>query len=292
MQGGGTAACMSSFRVGSFILREVSVRTWRSRPWSVHVVILTSSADMLMSLASAPSRLSTPPDIGHNEVGWRTCQVMVPSLQLLQVLIIDQPLLPEVLEEVEVRPTCAQGLSKDTMVEAHMLHTLAPGRPPVVTCVLELVTQRTLNRLGRLLAPKMTQAVCGPFVLVVGYIRAFEEPEAALEGRLSDLGHSLFEHAIVLLEQGHAREVTRQTGANGRLGGRGIGVGVVVERGGVCRRVGGLLVYTRWRHGHGHGRGGAMGGAGVRGTGRVRGVWLRVGRRREVHQASVDVSGG
>lgn len=33
-------------------------------------------------------------------------------------------------------------------------------------------------------------------------------------------------------------------------------------------------------------------GVGVRGTGRVRGVWIRIGRPREVDQASVDVSGG
>jgi hypothetical protein len=190
-------------------------------------VILTSSTDMLMSVAASPSRLSTPPGIGHDKVGWRTCQVMVPSLQLLQVLIIDQSLLPEVLEEVEVWATCSQGLAKDTVVEAHMLHTLVPGRPPVVTCVLELVAQRTLDRLGRLLAPKMTQAVCGPFVLVVGDIRASQEPEAALEGRLPDLRHPLLEHTIVLLEQRHAREATGQAGADGRLGGRGIGV--VVE---------------------------------------------------------------
>lgn len=157
---------------------------------------------------------------------------MVTSLELLQVLIIDQSLLPEVLKEVEIRATGSQSLAKDAVVEAHMLHTLLPGYPPVVTRIVELVAQRTLNRLRRLLAPEMAQAVRGPFLLVVRYIGATQEPERALVGGLSDLRQPLFEHAVVVLEQRHAREATRQARADRRLG--GCGVRVVVERRWVC----------------------------------------------------------
>jgi hypothetical protein len=190
-------------------------------------VSLTSCTDMLMSLSSALSSLSTPPCISHDKVGRRTCKIVVSSLQLLQVLIIDQSLLPEVLKEVEIRATGSQSLAKDAVVKAHMLHTLLPGYPSVVTCVLELVAQWALNRLGRLLAPEMAQAVRGPFLLVVRYIRATQEPERALVRGLSDLCQPLLEHAVVVLQQRYAREATRQARADRCLG--GCGVRVVVE---------------------------------------------------------------
>jgi hypothetical protein len=50
-----------------FVHHEILVGAWRSRPWRVHVS-LTSCTDMLMSLSSALSSLSTPLCISHDKV--------------------------------------------------------------------------------------------------------------------------------------------------------------------------------------------------------------------------------
>ena len=122
---------------------------------------------MLVSLAMSFSRISAAPSVGDGKVGRRTREVVVPALQLFEVLVVDQTLLPEVLEEVEVWARGAQAFAQGVVVVANMFHPAVPRRPPVVTCILELVAQRALHRLGRFLAAKMAQAVGAPFLLVV-----------------------------------------------------------------------------------------------------------------------------
>lgn len=87
------------------------------------------------------------------------------------------------------------------------------------------------------------------------------------------------EHAVVVLEQRHARETAGQPRANGRLG-RG-GTGVVVQRGRLDGSVG--LVKACGRHG-----GGRIAGARA-GVGWV-GAVQRRGRHRAVREADLLLS--
>ena len=57
---------------------------------------------------------------------------MVPTLQLLQVLVVNQPLLPQVLEQVEVRSAGAK-LVADVVVACDVLHSVVPRNPSVLS---------------------------------------------------------------------------------------------------------------------------------------------------------------
>lgn len=76
--------------------------------------------------------------VGKRIIGRQPFQVVVPSLQFLQVLIVDQPLVPEVLEKTKVGSTCLQSLASDGVYVSNMVHPHVPGHPPVVAMVSEV----------------------------------------------------------------------------------------------------------------------------------------------------------
>ena len=201
-----------------------------------------SHADVLGAL-SPPIPLA--PTVGGCEVGGRPVQIVVTSLQFFQVLVVDQPLAPEVLEKSKVGPARLERLAALRMFGGDVIHPHVPGGPPAVGTVLE-IAQWALHRRGRILEQKVAQAVLFPLVLVVGDVRAAQEPEGALIQRGPALVQRALEHAVVLLQQRHTWELAGQPRADGGLGGRG--VGEVVERGRVGRRVGGV-VDAGGRHG-------------------------------------------
>lgn len=201
-------------------------------------------------------RFSLAPVMGGGEVGWRLVQIMVPSLQLFQVLVVDQPLAPEVLEKTKVGPAPLKRLAVLDVFESDVVHAHIPGRPPVIVGVSEFA-QWALHRSGGFFEHEVAQAVLLPLVHAVRSVRAAQEPESALVHGGSTVIQRPLEDAIVLLQERHAGELASQAGTDRGLG-RG-GVGIVVERGRVRRSVGGVV-----DAGGRHGRGVAADGAGVR----------------------------
>ena len=97
-------------------------------------------------------------------------KIMIPALELLQVLIIYQSLLPEILEELEFWTTGpCQGVAQELVV-CHMFHPIVPRRPPIIPRVLELGAQWTLDRPRRFLSAEMGKTVRPPLFLVIGYV--------------------------------------------------------------------------------------------------------------------------
>lgn len=193
-----------------------------------HLVCMTggpSEANMLMSLTCPPVS-PLPPPSRHSEIGRRARQVMVTALELLQVLVVDQPLLPEMLEEMEIGSAGPKSDAEQVVI-CDMLHATVPGRPPILISVFE-VTQRARDRLWRLLTAKMREAVCPPLFLVVGDVRAAEEPEGALKGGPAYVAGLHLQHAVDLLKQVHTRQAARQPRTYRCLGRRGFRE--VVER--------------------------------------------------------------
>lgn len=62
----------------------------------------------------------------RHKVARRACQIVVAAFQLLQVVIVNQALLPEVLEEVEVWPRRAQVLAERKVLVRKMVHSKLP----------------------------------------------------------------------------------------------------------------------------------------------------------------------
>lgn len=62
-------------------------------------------------------------------------QVVVSSLQLLQVLVVNQPFVPEVMEETEVRSARLQGLPALEVFVCDMIHPAVPRNLPIVAKV-------------------------------------------------------------------------------------------------------------------------------------------------------------
>jgi hypothetical protein len=102
-----------------------------------------------------------------DEVGRRHGKIVIPLFKLLQDLKIDQIFPPQVLEEVEVRPTGAQDLAFIVMRDFDMFHSAVPCSPPILKCVLELVAQGTLDSSRRLLAAKVALAVPLPLFRIL-----------------------------------------------------------------------------------------------------------------------------
>ena len=77
--------------------------------------------------------IMSPPVIHLNKVPRRMCQVMVPTFKLLEIRIVNQPPLPQVLEEAEIRPRRTQRLAPHRVFVCQMLHAHAPRMSTQVT---------------------------------------------------------------------------------------------------------------------------------------------------------------
>lgn len=109
---------------------------------------------------------------------------MIPALQLLQILIINQPLLPQMLKEAEIRPRRAKPLAERKVLVSEMIHLELP-RGGAVVARRRPVAQRAAHGARGVFAVEVRGAVRGPLVAVARQVAAVEEPEdAAEEGRL------------------------------------------------------------------------------------------------------------
>ena len=106
------------------------------------------------------------------------CQVMIPTFKLLEIRIVNQPPLPQVLEEAEIRPRRTQRLAPHRVFVCQMLHAHAPRMSPQVAR-RGPVAQWTLHRLRRFLAAKVRRAMRFPLFSVLRDVSAVEEPEGA-----------------------------------------------------------------------------------------------------------------
>lgn len=130
-------------------------------------------------LGSLSPSVPIPSTMCSNEVDGYSCQVMIPSLELLQVVVVHKALLPEVLEQVKVWSAGPECFAEHHVAACDVLHTRVLRSPLVISRSSEL-TQRTLHRLGWLFTAEITQAVRLPLLAVVRYVRAAQEPEGAL----------------------------------------------------------------------------------------------------------------
>jgi hypothetical protein len=90
------------------------------------------------SLASPATRL--------DEIGGRTGQVVITSLELLEVLGINQASLPQILEEGKVGSTRSQRLAIHDVLGCDMVHARGPGYMPAAFAgVCRPVTQWALH---------------------------------------------------------------------------------------------------------------------------------------------------
>jgi hypothetical protein len=126
-----------------------------------------------------------------------------------------------------------------------VVHPRAPAHPPVLAR-RGPVAQRTLHGPRGLFAAKVTLAMDHPLVPVGGDVPAAQEPERTLiHGRACGRPRPL-QHAVVVLQQRHARQVVCEPRANRRLGRRRVGVARSQRR--RMRRHGRGLVNQRRRH--------------------------------------------
>jgi hypothetical protein len=79
-------------------------------------------------LLSFPTATSA---VGLNKVARRSSQVMIPTQQLLVVLVVNQSLPPEVVEQVEIRSRGPQRMPKHGMIARDVLHPGTPARSTV-----------------------------------------------------------------------------------------------------------------------------------------------------------------
>ena len=192
----------------------------KALPWRN---VASPHADMLCSLAATVSVAAESARDG--EVARRPRQIVVSTLQLLQVLVVDQALVPQMLEETEVGSAGVERLAAVEVFVGDVVHPAVPGYDAIIAAVFP-VAQRAPDRQWWLLAVKVGGAVGVPFLQVRRDVGALEEPEDAFVDWGAALVLRSHEHAVVLLEQRHAREDARQPCADGRLGGRG-GLGKV-----------------------------------------------------------------
>lgn len=166
-------------------------------------------------LRSVPSSLMTSPPLTSSrldKIARRARQIVVPAFELLQVLVIDQPSLPQVVEHLEVWPRRAQGFSVHGMAVRHVVHAIRPGCQPVVLC-RHPVAQRALYGSWRLLPSEVAEAVCLPLVFVRSQEPTAQVPERTLVDRCPNLGLRDRQDTVVVFEQPHAREVASKTSA-------------------------------------------------------------------------------
>lgn len=121
---------------------------------------------MLVSLATPVSPISSPPAVGDGEIVWLSRQVVVPAFQLLQVGIVNEPFLPQMLEQVEVWPRGAQRFAEDRVMVRNVIHPPVPRVPAIRVCVFKVFTKRAFDRLWRLFASEVTETVCPPLFLI------------------------------------------------------------------------------------------------------------------------------
>jgi len=122
--------------------------------------------------------IMSPPVIHLDKVPRRMCQVMIPTFKLLEIRIVNQPPLPQVLEETEIRSRRTQRLAPHRVFLAQMLHAHAP-RMSAQVARRRPVAQWTLHRLRRFLAAKVRRAMRFPLFSVLRDVSAVEEPEGA-----------------------------------------------------------------------------------------------------------------
>lgn len=70
-------------------------------------------------------------------------EIMIPTLQLLIVLIIDQPLTPEMMKQAEIGSRRPQRLAEHSVFARKMVHPSSPALPTVFKGDVPL-TQRAL----------------------------------------------------------------------------------------------------------------------------------------------------
>ncbi|KAH9874945.1 hypothetical protein J1614_004433 [Plenodomus biglobosus] len=234
----------------------------------------------LQSTAIPPPR--TQPPIRLDKVCQRARQIVISALQLLEVFIINQALLPQVVKEMEVWATGAQRLPPHRVRAGEMLHAGCPGVGAVRVRGAP-VAEGALDAARGLFAAKVREAVCLPVWLRGEEQAAVEEPEGALVDGCAGGGGDL-ENAVAVLEQGEAGELAGQRGADGCLG--RCCVRVWERRGQRGRVVGGGVEAVQ--------QGGRHGGAGPDGDGtaRARRGQGRVGQAVQVVAVQVVEAGG
>jgi hypothetical protein len=208
---------------------------------------LSIRSDMLPPMSPL---LPLPPatsSIRLDKVPRRVLQVMIPSIQLLEIMIINQALPPKMLKQSKIRPRRLQRLSKHSMLGRQMQHPSIPTRPPILTRIRP-VAQRTLHRPRRVFAAKMAFAVYHPLVAVLRNVPTAQEPKHALEHRRADLRpRRQHQDALPLFQQRHTRKMAREARTNRRLGRRSIRIARSQRR--RMRRQRSRLVNQRRRHG-------------------------------------------
>lgn len=88
---------------------------------------------MLYPMASSFAISPPNPTIRLHEVPWWIRQIVVPALQLFQVLRINEMLLPQMVKELEIRTTRTQGMSEHGVAVREMLHAQVPSVMAVIT---------------------------------------------------------------------------------------------------------------------------------------------------------------
>lgn len=147
---------------------------------------------------------------------------MIPTLQLLQILTIDQPSLPQVFKQPEIRSRSPQRLPAHRVFVRQMLHTHFPCLPPLITRHFP-VAQRALGRQRWFLAAEVCVAVCFPLFFVLRDVVAVQKPEGAFVDGGAEVCGRYLQHAVVVFEERDARQLADEAGAYACFGGRGVG---------------------------------------------------------------------
>lgn len=139
--------------------------------------------------ADIPLALSPgPPPIRAHKIPQRQPppprQPVIPALQLLQVLIPNQPLLPQMLKQVEIGSRGGEALAKRKVVLGQMRHFGVPGGGSgggagVVAARGSPVAERTGDGARGVCAVEVGARVRFPLLSVAGEEVAGEEPEDA-----------------------------------------------------------------------------------------------------------------
>lgn len=115
--------------------------------------------------------IMSPPIIHLNKVARRMCQVMIPTFKLLEIRIVNQPPLPQVLKQAEIRSRRTQRLPTRRMFVCQMLHAHAPRMSTQVARRCP-VAQWTLHRLRRFFAAEVRRAMRFPLFSVLRDVSA------------------------------------------------------------------------------------------------------------------------
>jgi hypothetical protein len=156
----------------------------------------------------------------------RMRQVMIAAIQLLQILLVNQPPIPQESEQLEIWSRRPQCLSAHSVFQGQVLHAHIPGHPSELGRRFP-VAQWALYRLRWLFTTEVRTAMDLPLLPVLRDIPAVQEPERAFKHGCSELRTWYFKYPIMFLQQRHARKVTGESSADTRFGGCRFGVGAV-----------------------------------------------------------------